>query len=204
MEKDIYRTLSKASKESLYKEKGSKFIGYAFPVSSEEDIVNSLELVKSKHHAARHWCYAWQIGEKEDLIFRVNDDGEPRNSAGMPIYGQIQSFNITNVLIVVVRYFGGTKLGVGGLIQAYKKTAQLALETAEIVEKMLKTTYILSFDYILMNKVMRVVKEHQLDITAQRSTMKCELEIQVRERDSKKIEEILNTLYGLQIIKNKV
>ncbi|XLS30885.1 IMPACT family protein [Flavobacteriaceae bacterium M23B6Z8] len=197
---DTYRTLTRASNESLYKEKGSKFYGYAFPVHSEEDVTNYLDAIKSKHHAARHWCYAWQLGEKQ-LTFRVNDDGEPRNSAGMPIYGQIQSFQITNVLVIVVRYFGGTKLGVGGLIQAYKKAAQMALEVSEIEERTIKIAYILKFDYALMNKVMRIIKEQQLDIVAQRSSLECEMEIQVRESNSTKIENILNDVYGLHLTK---
>ena len=112
--KDTYKTITKASEEVLFKDKNSKFFGYAFPVTSEEEIKEHLEELKKKHHAARHWCYAWQLGK--EFHYRANDDGEPSNSAGMPIYGQIQSFDVTNVLIVVVRYFGGVKLGVGGLI----------------------------------------------------------------------------------------
>ena len=112
--KDTYRTITKPSEEVLFKDKNSKFFGYAFPVKNEEEIKEHLEDLRKKHHAARHWCYAWQLG-KEEYRYRANDDGEPSNSAGMPIYGQIQSFDVTNVLIVVVRYFGGVKLGVGGL-----------------------------------------------------------------------------------------
>ncbi|MCB0451221.1 MAG: YigZ family protein, partial [Confluentibacter sp.] len=135
-QKDTYKTITIPSEEVLFKDKNSKFFGYAFPVSQEEEIKMHLEQLKKKHFSARHWCYAYQIGT-EKISFRANDDGEPNNSAGMPIYGQIQSFEVTNILVVVVRYFGGTKLGVGGLISAYKNTAQLALEKATIVEKTL-------------------------------------------------------------------
>jgi len=134
--KDTYKTIENVVENILYKEKNSKFIGYAFPITSENEVKAHIENLKSIHFSARHWCYAYQVGT-ETFKFRANDDGEPSNSAGMPIYGQIQSFEITNVLIVVVRYFGGVKLGVGGLISAYKTTAQLTLEEANIVEKLL-------------------------------------------------------------------
>src|SRR5690606_1222307 len=125
IENDTYKTIDKASDEVLFKEKNSKFFGYAFPISNEDDVKIHLETLKKQHHSARHWCYAYQLGTQANTItFRANDDGEPNNSAGMPIYGQIQSFEVTNVLVVVVRYFGGVKLGVGGLISAYKTAAQ--------------------------------------------------------------------------------
>ena len=126
--KDTYKTITQASEVSLYKEKGSKFYGYAVPVLTENEITESIKKIKKEHRKARHWCYAWQLNA-ENTSFRVNDDGEPSNSAGQPIYGQIQSKELTNVLIVVVRYFGGVKLGVGGLIRAYKTVAQLALKS---------------------------------------------------------------------------
>lgn len=134
--KDTYRTLDFPSDEILYKEKNSKFFGYAFPISSEDEAKIILESLRKQHSSAGHCCYAFQIGT-DKIQFRANDDGEPSNSAGMPIYGQIQSFDVTNVLVVVVRYFGGVKLGVGGLISAYKISAQMALETSEIAEKRL-------------------------------------------------------------------
>src|SRR5690606_31775566 len=138
--------------------------------------------LKKKHHQARHWCYAWQIGKEEDQRqFRANDDGEPSNSAGMPIYGQIQSFDVTNLLIVVVRYFGGTKLGVGGLIQAYKTAAQLALESAGIVERTIDKIFEIKFDYPEMNVVMRLIKEHNLNIIAQELALDCKIFLSVRQ-----------------------
>ena len=158
---DTYKTITKPSKEILFKDKNSKFFGYAFPVKSEEYINSKIENLKKQHHSARHCCYAYQIG-KEDFSYRANDDGEPNNSAGMPIYGQIQSFEVTNILIVVVRYFGGVKLGVGGLINAYKTAAQLALENSKIITKTINLDYLIKFDYKNMNKVMRIIKEKQL------------------------------------------
>ena len=152
MLEDVYKTIEKPSKETLFKEKGSKFFGYAFPVLSEDDVKVCIEALKKKHHAARHWCYAYQIGI-EKIKFRANDDGEPNNSAGLPIYGQIQSFEVTNVLIVSVRYFGGTKLGVGGLISAYKSSAKLALEASIILEKTIDIHFKLTFNYDVMNAV---------------------------------------------------
>ena len=128
-------------------------------------------------------CYAYQIGT-ETIKFRANDDGEPNNSAGQPIYGQIQSYEVTNVLIVVVRYFGGVKLGIGGLIHAYKTTAQMALEASNIIEKTINQEFLLTFDYKNMNKVMRIIKEKQLEITNQKLEMNCEIQISVRKNDA--------------------
>ncbi|HQW69201.1 MAG TPA: YigZ family protein, partial [Flavobacterium sp.] len=158
---DTYKTIEKPSEEILFKEKNSKFYGYAFPVTSEEEIKNHLDSLRKQHHGAVHFCYAFQLGT-DKIQYRANDDGEPSNSAGMPIYGQIQSFGITNVLVVVVRFFGGVKLGVGGLISAYRTAAQMALEESQIIEKTIDVSFEISFDYKNMNKVMRVIKEKNL------------------------------------------
>jgi uncharacterized YigZ family protein len=198
IEKDTYKTITKASKEVLFKDKNSKFFGYAFPVTSEDEVKSKLDLLKKQHHSARHWCYAYQIGT-EDIIYRANDDGEPNNSAGMPIYGQIQSFDITNVLVVVVRYFGGVKLGVGGLINAYKTAAQLALESSKIVTRTINKNYLITFDYKNMNKVMRVIKEKQLKIIDQKLELNCQIQISVRKKDSEKIFEIFENLFEIEI-----
>ena len=120
---DEYKTLANPSAEVIFKDRGSKFLGYAYPISSEKEVAPIISKLKEKHHKARHWCYAWRLGV-DVVSFRANDDGEPNNSAGQPIYGQILSNDVTNILLVVVRYFGGTKLGVGGLISAYKTAAQ--------------------------------------------------------------------------------
>ena len=198
--KDTYRTIETPAAGELFKDRGSKFFGYAFPIQSEDDVKDHIETLKKEHHTARHWCYAWQIGTSK-IRYRANDDGEPSNSAGQPIYGQIQSFEVTNILIVVVRYFGGTKLGVGGLINAYRTGAQLALEAANIVEKTIDTVFELQFDYPLMNTVMRVVKEHQLKITQQELEMSCKYIIPVRKSDAEKIASLFNNIYGVTVKK---
>ncbi|MDD7914464.1 IMPACT family protein [Polaribacter ponticola] len=200
MEKDSYKTITKASEETLFKDRNSKFFGYAFPVNNEDDVRRSLDLLKKKHHSARHFCYAYQIGV-EQIKFRANDDGEPNNSAGMPIYGQIQSFEVTNVLIVSVRYFGGTKLGVGGLINAYKTSAEITLQVSEIIEKTVDVFFKLNFQYDLMNKVMRVVKEKNLKIVSQKLEMDCEYVISIRKKDAQMIFEIFDNLYKVNIKK---
>ena len=173
--KNTYRTIDIKS-ECLLKEKQSKFYGYAFPISDIESVKSSIDFLKKMHHSARHFCYAYQIGI-QDLVYRVNDDGEPRNSAGTPIYGQIQSFDLTNILIVVVRYFGGTKLGVGGLVSAYKECAKLTIESNTIITKEITIKIQLKFDYLLMNKVMRVIKEHNLEILKQQMHTSCVFEL---------------------------
>lgn len=164
---DTYQTIASESEEVLFKEKGSKFFGYAFPLENEDEVKPIIETLKKQHPHAVHYCYAYQLGTAPKISYRANDDGEPGNTAGAPIYGQIQSFGLTNVLVVVVRFFGGTKLGVGGLIAAYKTTAQMALEVSEIVEKTIDVYFLISFDYKNMNKVMRVIKEKKLDIVSQ-------------------------------------
>src|SRR5690554_2559881 len=197
-EKDTYKTILEPSEEVLYKEKGSKFFGYAFPVLNEDEIKDHLETLKKQHHSARHWCYAWQLGKNYEH-FRANDDGEPSNSAGMPIYGQLQSFDVTNILVVVVRYFGGTKLGVGGLIQAYKTAAQMALEASRIVKKTINKNFILKFEYPEMNTVMRIIKDENLNVTDQKMELNCEFEISVRKKDASRIFELFENTYKVNI-----
>ncbi len=197
-EKDTYKKILKPSEEVLFKEKGSKFFGYAYPVTSEDQVKEHLEALKKQHHSARHWCYAWQLGKSYEH-YRANDDGEPSNSAGMPIYGQLQSFDITNVLVVVVRYFGGTKLGVGGLIQAYKTTAQMALETCRIVKRTIDETFLLKFEYPEMNTVMRIIKDEDLKLVDQKMELNCEIEIAVRKKDAARIFDLFNNTYKITI-----
>ncbi|QXP73782.1 YigZ family protein [Tenacibaculum sp. AHE15PA] len=196
--KDTYKTIDVASEETLFKDRNSKFFGYAFPVFTEDDVKEAIESLKKKHHSARHFCYAWQFGT-ETIRFRANDDGEPSNSAGMPIYGQIQAFDVTNILIVSVRYFGGTKLGVGGLINAYRTSAQLALEISNIKEKTIDIQYQLTFDYDMMNKVQRVVKERNLNIIAQKLEMDCQYTISVRKKEAQMIFDIFDNLFKVTI-----
>ena len=195
---DTYRTIHVPSKETLYKEKASKFFGYAFPVLSEGDVKDCLEVLKKKHHSARHFCYAYQLGVSE-IRFRANDDGEPNNSAGIPIHGQIQSFQLTNILVVSVRYFGGVKLGVGGLISAYKTSAKITLEASNVIEKTINTFFIIRFNYSLMNTVMRIIREKKIQIVRQQLEMNCEYEISVRKKDSETIFTIFKNLYQVEI-----
>ena len=197
-ENDLYKTIDFPSEEVLLKEKNSKFFGYAIPVTSEEEVKENLERLRKEHFSARHWCYAYQIGT-EKIQYRANDDGEPNNSAGMPIYGQIQSFEVTNVLVVVVRYFGGVKLGVGGLISAYKTAAQMALENATIVEKTINKHFIISFGYAHMNKVMRIIKEKNLQIVSQKMEMDCEIEISIRKKNVQNLLDTFKSLYEIKL-----
>ncbi|GAB5401481.1 MAG: YigZ family protein [Aureisphaera sp.] len=196
--KDTYKTLVKPSAEVLFKDRGSKFFGYAFPVQSEEDIRSCIDQLKKEHHSARHWCYAWQLG-KDYSSYRANDDGEPSNSAGMPIYGQLQAFDLTNALVVVVRYFGGTKLGVGGLIQAYRASAQMALDASEIIERTIDEEFLLKFDYPEMNLVMRIIKEQNLTIVSQEMAMDCAITLSVRKKDALRIFELFENTYKVTI-----
>ena len=193
-----YNTIQHPSTEILFKDKGSKFFGYAFPVSTEDQVKGFIDSLKKEHHSARHWCYAYQLGI-DTIRFRANDDGEPKHSAGQPIYGQIQSFNLTNILIVVVRYFGGTKLGVGGLITAYKTAAKMSLESSKIISKSIEVGYILTFDYKDLNKVMRIIKEKNIRIGTQNMDLKCEMEIVVRKSEAESVRELFDRLYGIEI-----
>lgn len=199
IETDTYKTIKTSVENILYKEKNSKFIGYAYPVTNEDDVKQIIETLKKEHHTARHWCYAYQLGT-ETITYRVNDDGEPSNSAGMPIYGQIQSFSVTNILIVVVRYFGGVKLGVGGLISAYRTTAQLTLENATILEKTINKTYCITFDYKNMNTVMRIIKEKNLEVINQKLELNCNIFISVRKKEASSVFKLFNHLYEIEII----
>lgn len=179
--KDTYKTIEQDSEETLYKDKNSKFYGYAFAVETEEEVKEKIEILKKKHHTARHFCYAYQLG-KEYEKYRANDDGEPNNSAGMPIYGQLQSFDVTNVVVIVVRLFGGVKLGVSGLINAYKTSAQITLEAATIVEKTIDESFKVKFEYKELNKIMRIIKEKELNIVSQKMELSCEIIISCRKK----------------------
>ena len=205
--KDTYNTIAFPSEESLFKEKSSKFFGYAFPIESEEEVKPIIEVLKKKHPHAVHYCYAYQIGT-ETIQYRANDDGEPSNTAGTPIYGQIQSFGLTNILIVVVRIYGGIKLGVGGLISAYKTSAQITLESCEIIERTIDISFQISFDYKNMNKVMRVIKEKKLDIASQEMEINEETNlpigkfvIKTRKKNAEMIFDTFNSLFEIDIKK---
>ena len=198
--KDTFKTIASPSTEILFKEKNSKFFGYAFPVTTEDEIKSILSNLRKQHFGAGHFCYAFQLGT-ETLFLRINDDGEPNNSAGMPIYGQIQSFGLTNVLVVVVRFFGGVKLGVGGLISAYKTAAQMALEESVIQEKTIDVQFQISFDYKNMNKVMRIIKEKNLEIISQQMKESCQIKIATRKKNAEIIFDIFFNLFEIEIKK---
>lgn len=198
-EKDSYKTIARPTEETLFKEKNSKFFGYAFPIEKEEEVKEILDQIKKQHYNARHWCYAFQLGT-EQIYYRANDDGEPSNTAGAPIYGQIQSFDVTNILIVVVRYFGGVKLGVGGLITAYRASAQMAMEVAEIIEKTIDKNFKVRFEYKDMNNVMRVIKEKNLTIVAQQMEMSCEIELSIRKNEYTQALEAFIPFYEVKVI----
>lgn len=198
VEKDTYRTLAKTVDTVLFKDRNSKFYGHAFPISHVDDVKQHITNLKKEHYGAGHFCYAYQLGV-EQITYRTNDDGEPNNSAGPPIYGQIQAFDLTNTLVVVVRYFGGTKLGVSGLINAYKTTASLILEKTQIIERTINVEYVLTFNYPLMSKIMRIIKERKLEIVNQKLEIDCQIQISVRKKDSEATFDIFNAIYGLEI-----
>jgi len=182
---DTFKTIEKPS-EGLFKDKGSRFISYAFPVNSEEEIRDIVLSIKKEHHSARHHCYAWRLGAKK-LLSRGNDDGEPSSTAGKPILGQIQSFDLTNILIVVVRYFGGTLLGVSGLINAYRNAALDAINQAEIVEQLVEKWFLIDFDYNVMNDVMKVFKDEKLPQIDPQFDLRCKVKTHIRLSESDRI-----------------
>ena len=200
MENDTFQSIEEATSGILYKVKSSKFYGFAFPVQTEEACKDGLEQVKKLHPSARHWCYAWQLGIGNEAHYRVNDDGEPSNTAGKPIYGQLLSYEVTNILLVVVRYFGGTKLGVGGLIQAYKTTAQLTLDSASIEQKVQTSDCTIRCSYALLSKVLRVAKTQQVTIVTQTMEQDCTITFAIRNRDLTKIKTIFENIYGVTIL----
>lgn len=199
---EVYFTIDKTA-VAEFKDRGSKFLAYAFPVKTTEAVKECLAEVKKEHPKATHHCYAYRLGT-EGLQFRAADDGEPSGSAGKPILGQIDSKQITDVLIVVVRYFGGSLLGVPGLINAYKMSAALVLQLIPVIQKNIEAKYHLSFDYTIMNDVMMVVKQHNCTVISQELQLFCEMEIGV----PKSTEELcllrLNDIYGLVVKKVKV
>jgi len=196
MQTDSYKTIETPS-EGIYKEKGSKFIAYAIPVTCEDEIKEQIEILKKEYYDARHHCYAYMLGaDKKD--FRANDDGEPSSTAGKPILGQILSTDLTNILIVVIRYFGGTKLGVSGLIHAYKTAAQDAIANAQIIEKTVNDIYDIYFDYLVMNDVMRIIKEEQPLQIDQDFNLNCRITLSIRQSEVDKIIERFTKIDSLK------
>jgi uncharacterized YigZ family protein len=197
MFEDTYFTIEEKV-EGLYKEKGSRFISLAFPVSKEDEVKEILKDIKKEYYDARHHCYAYILGYDKSA-YRMNDDGEPSSTAGKPIYGQLLSNDLTNILVVVVRYFGGTKLGVSGLIQAYKQAALDALNNAKIIEKTVDEIYSIIFDYVLMNDVMKVLKDFDVIQMNHRFDNACYLEFRTRKSNSIKIVDNLSSIDGVNV-----
>lgn len=185
MFEDTYKTIAGVS-EGIYREKGSKFLAFAIPVTSENEIKDKLIEIKKEYFDARHHCYAYILGYNKSA-YRVNDDGEPSGTAGRPIYGQLLSKDLTNVLVVVIRYFGGVKLGVSGLINAYKEATKIALESAEIIEKTVDETYFVHLHYEQMNKVMQILKNDYVKITNQNYEEGFNIEFVIRKREADRI-----------------
>lgn len=179
---DTYKTITGVS-TGIYREKASKFNAFAYPVSTEEEVKELLKSLKKEYFDANHHCYAYLLGFDKSAS-RMNDDGEPSGTAGRPIFGQIQSFDLTNILVVVIRYFGGTKLGVSGLINAYKTASREALSTASIIEKTVNDIYKLKFNYTYMNDVMRFIKDNHLAVLSTDFSLDCELLFSIRRRDA--------------------
>ncbi|MEE1322551.1 MAG: YigZ family protein [Bacteroidales bacterium] len=192
-----YLTVSK-SVESIYKEKGSKFLSFLYPVTSVEEVKEYLTQLKKKYYDATHHCYAYIIGYNKET-FRMNDDGEPSSTAGKPIYGQLQSNDLTNVLLVVVRYFGGTKLGVSGLIKAYKESSAECIALAEIVEKQVKHKYNIYFAYEDMNVVMNILKQNNAEQKNQIFDLNCQIEVLIDKRNSSKFESSIPPVSTIRI-----
>ncbi|MCX6221516.1 MAG: YigZ family protein [Bacteroidia bacterium] len=199
MAPDTYQSIDHPS-EGLYKEKGSKFISFAFPVQNEETIKDILAGIRKEHFSARHCCYAWSLGIGQER-YRVNDDGEPSGTAGRPIFGQIQSHQLTNILLVVVRYFGGTLLGVSGLIQAYKQAASDAISNTMIITRTVEHILEIKFDYAAMNNLMQLIKEEQLEIVTTHFDLQCTIQIKVRSTRLEDVESKIAKIEGYQGLK---
>ena len=196
---DEYLTVHKEA-EGLYKEKGSKFIAKIFPVNAEEEIRALLTKLRKEYHDARHHCYAYRIGIDEQK-YRMNDDGEPSGTAGKPIYGQILSHELINVLIVVIRYFGGTKLGVSGLINAYRSASRDVIANAMIITKQVLVKYNIHFNYPSLNTVMKIIKEEDAEINSQDFSEQCTMQVSVHRKSATKFEKRFSIFQGVSLEK---
>ena len=194
---DTYKTII-APTEGIYKEKGSKFLSFAIPVSSADEVKEIVKNYRKEYYDSRHVCYAYMLGA-DRKEFRANDDGEPSGTAGRPILGQINSRELTNILVIVVRYFGGILLGTGGLVVAYKEATTDALDQGEVVEKTVDETISIVFDYVLMNEVMRIIKDTNAQISSQNFEDQCTMQLSIRKQDAGLLSAKLAKIYGLQI-----
>ncbi len=199
MLEDSYKTISKKS-EAIFKDKGSKFLAYAYPIKNETEAKELIKDLKKEFYDARHHCYAWRLGA-DMTKYRANDDGEPSGTAGKPILGQIRSYELTNILIVVVRYFGGTLLGVSGLINAYKNAAAMAVENNNIIKKTVNDIIQIDFDYLAMNNVMKIIKDENTKILRQNFDLRCSMDISIRQSNS---DRIINRLTKNEGVETKI
>ena len=196
---DTYKTII-APTEGIYKEKGSKFLSFAIPVSSADEVKEIVKNYRKEYYDSRHVCYAYMLGA-ERKEFRANDDGEPSGTAGRPILGQINSRELTDILVIVVRYFGGILLGTGGLVVAYKEATTDALDQAEVIEKTVDESISIIFDYVLMNEVMRIIKDTNAQISSQNFEDQCAMQLSIRKQDAGLLSAKLAKIFGLQIKK---
>ncbi|WP_319502235.1 YigZ family protein [uncultured Draconibacterium sp.] len=194
---DQYKTIETPS-TGYFKDKGSKFYSYAYPLKDEEEVKDLVAALKKEHHSARHHCYAWRLGT-EEIRTRANDDGEPSSTAGKPILGQLQSYEVTNILVVVVRYFGGTLLGVSGLINAYREATVEALNNAEIISKLIEIQYELKFEYAMLNTVMNKLKQDNYDIVTTDFQESCRLNFKTRKSEDERAFQSFSEIYGVEI-----
>jgi uncharacterized YigZ family protein len=194
---DEYKTLAISSK-GIYKEKGSKFIAFAYSVFTEDEFKDKLQQLKQDYNDARHHCYAYRLGADMQQ-YRFSDDGEPSSTAGKPIYGQIQSFELTNIAIIVIRYFGGTKLGVGGLITAYRAAAKNAIEKSKIITRTVDNFYEIQFEYVIMSDVMNFIKKNELDLISQSLEEKGVIQFRIRQCEAEVLLEKFEKIKGIKI-----
>ena len=194
---ETYLTINSSS-SGLFKEKGSKFLAFAYPVSNEIEIKPILDILKKEHFGAKHICYAYKLGS-EKILYRTYDDREPSGTAGKPILGQINAFNLTNILIIVVRYFGGVLLGTGGLINAYRTASADAISKASVVNKFVCEHYTLLFNHINMNQVMKIIKDSQVDYYEQHFDENCQLKVKIKKNEKKTILAKLSVINNLQM-----
>ena len=200
--KDSYNTIKRKTTQVLFKDAGSKFYGTAFPLQNEEQVAALIDTLRKNHKKANHHCYAWKLGNTDDN-YRANDDGEPNHSAGDPILGQILARDLSDLLVVVTRIFGGTKLGMGGLINAYRETARLTLEQAVVIEKTVTEPLTIHFGYEQMSAVMRLIKELDLEIATQELLASCSITLNVKLNDLENIQTVFEKIYPVTVTFNK-
>jgi len=194
---DSYKTIVNHS-EGFFKDRGSKFISHAYPVKTEEDVKDILAQLRKDYYDARHHCYSY-ILNPDKSAFRINDDGEPSGSAGKPIHGQLLSYDLTNTLVVVIRYFGGTKLGIPGLINAYREATRDALNQTEIITKTINEYFQIEYEYPLMGNVMRIIKDENLEQINTQFEISCKIEMRVRKNDYQRITDSFGKIHGVKL-----